>query len=136
MNFKITPEKLEKAHNLIYRIIDNSIDIDNVNMTNPYVVNFETDEEYDDPNMEIYYLGDWYGEDDSDIIFTYFHPEYYDSNSPSEKSFRNRAPILEINDEMLIDKLDGFGHKLYSPVISKWFEDKFKLPVKSVTTYY
>jgi len=136
MNIKINQEKLEKINNIIYRLIDSYIDLNDVNMTNPYVVNWDTDEEYDDPYMEFYYLGDWLGEDDSDIIFTYFHPEYYDSDSPSEIQHRNTAPILEVNDEMLFNMLDPFGYKLYSPVLSKWFMNKFNLPVKSVTVHF
>lgn len=136
MDFIIKQEKLEKINNLIYRIINNHIDLSDVNMTNPYEVNWDTDEEYDNPYMEIYYLGDWLGEDDSDTIFTYFHPEYYDSDSPSEKSLKNSAPILEINDEMLFNMLEPFGSKLYSPVLSKWFEDNFNKPVKTISSYF
>lgn len=136
MNFKITPEKLEKIEKSIYTILDNFIDLNDVAMTNPWVNDWDNKEEYEDFYMKFYYLGNWYGEDDTDILFTYFHPEYYDSNSPSEKSLREKAPILEINNESLVNRLEIFGHKLYFPVISKWFEDKFNLPVKSVTAYF
>jgi hypothetical protein len=135
MNVKISQEKLEKLNNIIYKIVDRSIDLDNLNMTNPYSYDMDTHEEYEDPYVEMYYLGDWLGEDDSEIVFTYYYPEYY-SDEPSSSSHKEESPILEINYEHLFDLLEPFGHKLYSPVLSKWFEDKFNLPVKSVSIYF
>jgi hypothetical protein len=134
MNVKINQEKLEKLNNIIYKTIDRSIDLDNLNMTNPYSYDMDTHEEYEDPYVEIYYLGDWLGEEDSDKLFTYFYPEYY-GNEPSSVPFKEISPILEINNERLYDLLEPFGHKLYFPVLSRWFEDKFNLPVKSVSSY-
>jgi hypothetical protein len=135
MDFKINQDKLEKIEKSIYKLVDDYVDLKNINMISPYSYD-DNYNEYEDPYIEIYYLGDWHGEEDSEILFIYFHPQYYDSDSPSEKPFREKAPILEIKDESLFNRLDVFGYKLYLPVMNRWFKNNFNKPVKSITTYF
>jgi hypothetical protein len=81
----------------------------------------------------MFYKGDWEGEYDSDVVFHYFDIDYY--NEPSSKSFRDKAPILEVIGEYgkhLDEMFEGHWHE----PMKKWFENNFNLPVKSVSTYY
>jgi hypothetical protein len=135
MDVKISEEKLEKITKIIYSQLDRMIDLNRVHMTNPYTYDMDTHEEYEEPYVEIYYYDDWLGEDDSDKLFTYFYSDYY-NDEPSSVPNKEKSPILEINDENLYNFLESMGIKLSFPVVKKWFEDKFNLPVKSVESYY
>ena len=82
----------------------------------------------------IFFKGDWYGEEDSDVVFHYLEVEYY-SDEPSAKPFKDEAPILDVIDEYA-EHLDAMFGKHWKGPMKKWFQDNFNLPVKTVTTYY
>jgi hypothetical protein len=96
----------------------------------------EDDEGYPDIDSEnenflIFFKGDWQGEYDSDMVFHYFEKEYYDRYS----SFYNQAPILEVIGEYA-KHLDTMFDNHWEEPMKKWFQDNFKLPVKTISTYY
>ena len=86
-------------------------------------------------NFLMFYKGDWQGEEDSDVVFHYFEVDYYDKNDPSNKPFRDKAPILEVIGEHAKHLDEMFEVHWHEPM-KKWFEKNFNLPVKSVSTYY
>ena len=70
---------------------------------------------------------------EKDFFEVNFDIDYY--NEPSSKSFRDKAPILEVIGEYgehLDEMFQGHWHE----PMKKWFENNFNLPVKSVSTYY
>ena len=124
-----------KLFNTIYDHIDETNDRNDIDWV--YGPNEEGDdwqENPDDENFLIFFKGEWYGEDESDIIFNYFDVDYY-TDTPSEKPFRDEAPILEVIGEYAEHLNSMFGNHWVEPM-KKWFQDKFNLPVKTVTTYY
>lgn len=120
----------------IYRYLDKTFNPSEINWV--YGVG-EDEDGYPDIDIEnenilIFYKGDWYGEEDSDIIFHYLEEEYY-SDEPSAKSFKDEAPILDVINEYSEHLDTMFGNHWKGPM-KKWFQDNFNLPVKTVTTYY
>ena len=84
-------------------------------------------DEYDDPineNIRLYFNG-WLESDHSNIIFIYYDKYYWDN--PSE---RDEAPKLIVID---YDELTEKFGKYWKEPMKKWFEEKFDLPVTSVT---
>jgi hypothetical protein len=88
----------------------------------------------DDENLLHFYKGVWDGEDYSDIVFNYLNVDYY-GNEPSSKPHKDKAPIVEVwgNYGEHLDTM--FGSHWAEPM-KKWVQDKFNLPVKSVSAYY
>ena len=65
------------------------------------------------------------------MVFHYFTPNYYENDS----SWTDRAPILEVLGKYAQDLDTMFGNHWKEPM-KKWFQNKFNLPVKTVSTYY
>lgn len=130
MKVKITENKL---FNSIYNYIDKTFNPSEMD----WVYGADEDEygypdiDNENENFLIYYKGDWQGEYDSDIVFHYFEKEYYDKYS----SFYNEAPILEVIGEYG-EHLDEMFQEHWLEPMKKWFEDKFNLPVNTVSRYY
>ena len=123
-----------KLFNTIYDHIDETNDRNDIDWV--YGPNEEGDdwqENPDDENFLIFFKGEWYGEDESDIIFNYFDVDYYDEHTVG--TWRDKAPILEVMGEYAEHLNSMFGNHWVEPM-KKWFQDKFNLPVKTVTTYY
>lgn len=132
MKIIITESKL---HNSIYEYIDEYFNKNNINWT--YSESKDEDDNYynENENFIIFYYGDWDGEYDSDIIFNYFDVDFYDKNDPAHKPFIKDAPVLEVMRDYAKHLDSIFGNHWHEPM-KKWFQDNFKLPVKSVSTYY
>jgi hypothetical protein len=119
----------------IYEYIDESFEQDEIGWV--YGSNEEGDDWQENPeneNLLIFFKGDWYGEEDSDVIFYYLEVEYF-NDDPSAKPFREKAPILDVTGEYC-EHLDTMFGNYWKDPMKKWFQDKFNLPVKTVTTYY
>ena len=125
-----------KLHDVISKYIDDYLDGNKIDWI--YGLD-DSENEYDEilenENFLIFYNGDWQGEEDSDVVFHYFEVDYYDKNDPSHKPFRDKAPILEVQDKYSEHLNSMFSHHWKGPM-KEWFEFYFKLPVKTVTTYY
>ena len=133
MEYIITESKL---FNAIYQYLDsylNPNEIDWVYGTGSDEDGYE-DIDKDDENFLMFFKGEWNGEDDTDIVFYYFDVDYYE-NSPSTKSFRKQAPILEVIGKYG-EHLDTMFDDHWVEPMKKWVQDNFKLPVKSVSTHY
>jgi hypothetical protein len=120
----------------IYRYIDNMIDTNDIHRT--YGRDEDEDGYYgaemENENFLIFYKGDWEGEDFSNNIFYYFTEDYYDEES-SSKPFKDSAPTLDVL-ETYGKELDTMFGKHWRGPMKKWFEDNFKLPVKTINTWY
>jgi hypothetical protein len=124
-----------KLFDTIYEYIEESFEQDEIDWV--YGPNEEGDDWQENPeneNLLIFFKGDWYGEEDSDVIFYYLEVEYF-NDEPSAKPFRDKAPILDVTGEYC-ENLDTMFGNYWKDPMKKWFQDKFNLPVKTVTTYY
>jgi hypothetical protein len=132
MKVKITENKL---FNSIYNYIDKTFNPNQMDWV--YGVNDDEDGypdiDSENENFLMFYKGDWEGEYDSDVVFHYFDIDYY--NEPSSKSFRDKAPILEVIGEYG-EHLDEMFQGHWGEPMKKWFQDKFNLPVNTVSAYY
>jgi hypothetical protein len=127
--------KENKIYDIIYNFIDSEIDFENLNWSSPYFYDHETTEEGEEDGIIEYYYGD-YDSEIGEFLFDYFSPEYYD-DSPGGKPFKEKSPILEIRDENFHSALlNLFGDDLWRKPLKEWFEDKFNLPVKTITYHY
>jgi hypothetical protein len=118
-----------KVFDAIYKYFDKTFDPNEIDWV------YDTDDDFDEiEHLLIFFKGDWYGEEDSDVIFHYLEEEYY-SDEPSSKPFKDEAPILDVIDEYAEHLNTMFGNHWKGPM-KKWFQDNFNLPVKTVTTYY
>jgi len=126
MNYKITETQLD---NLITNQIDIMFDVDNIHWTHPLEVNYETDEEYEDPNRIEFYKGD-YG--DEDTVFRWYSKEYWEPNPDNYIGYTRNSPLVEIENPYKENLNNLFGDKWYKP-FKVWFKNNFDIEVKSVT---
>jgi hypothetical protein len=130
MKILITESKLFDS---IYKYIDGYLDSNEIDWS--YGSNYDDEVYPEDENLLHFYKGGtWAGEDYSDIVFNYLNVDYY-SNEPSSKPFKDRAPIVEVMGEYGEHLDTMFGSSWREPM-KKWVQDKFNLPVKSVSSYY
>jgi hypothetical protein len=125
-----------KLFDTIYEYIDESFEQDEIDWV---YGRDEGEDGYNGADMEnenflIFYKGDWEGEDFTDNVFYYLDVEYY-SDEPSSKPFKDDAPILDVTGKYS-EHLDTMFGNYWKDPMKKWFQDKFNLPVKTVTTYY
>ena len=127
MKVLITENKLFDA---IYNYIDETFDLSDLTTLHPDVWDDNEMEDVENP-----YITDFYdGEYSVNPIFSYFSDEYY-GDEPSSQSWKQKAPILEVTGEYC-ENLDTMFGNYWKDPMKKWFQDKFNLPVKTVTTYY
>jgi hypothetical protein len=122
MKVVITESRLFDA---IYNYIDNMYDVSELTLKHPEV--------WDDEEMseiENSYVTDFYDYNEN-LIFSYFEKEYY-GNDIGSKFFKDSAPILEVNGYDWQRLTSMFGNNWKEPM-KKSFEDKFGLPVNTVT---
>lgn len=125
--------KENKLEQVIYNHIDSYYDFDNINWHHPYEFDEETDDYQENEFLIEFYYGDWEDSEYSHFIFDYFFPEYY-GDEPSSVPHKKKAPILEIRDDDFVNELFTYFGDRWRPVFIKWFEDKFNLPVKTLTS--
>jgi hypothetical protein len=133
MKVKITENKL---FNSIYNYIDKTFNPNQMDWV--YGVD-DAEDEYselkENENFLIFFKGDWQGEEDSDVAFHYFDVDFYSEDDPSHKPFRDQSPILEVIGEYG-KHLDEMFEGHWAEPMKKWFQDKFNLPVNTVSAYY
>jgi hypothetical protein len=122
--------KESKLFNIIYQYIDSYLNPNEMG----WVYGVSSDEDEYDENFITFFNGDWDGDEDSDVVFHYITIDYY-SDAPSAKPWKERAPMVEVIGKYG-EQLDNIFNKHWEEPMKKWFEDKFNLPVKSVSTYY
>jgi len=122
MKYLITESKLEES---ILYYIDELFDVNDINWTYPLEYDDETDEEWEDGNRIVFYVGDYNGEDDG--CFYWYGCEYFNPNSPASE----KCPIVSVEVEYK-KQLDGYFGDLWHGPFKKWFKEHFELPVKTV----
>jgi hypothetical protein len=127
MKILITEGKLFDS---IYKYIDDMFDVSNIGYFHPTTWD---DNEYDDeenPYIREYFYHIYSGDYDQDgVVFEYIEKEYY-KDEPFNKSFREQSPILIVYSWETLTNI--FGNHWMEPM-KKWFENKFGLPVKTIT---
>jgi len=126
MKFIITESKLDR---LIRKNLDEMFDVENINWTNPYKYDFESGEEYDDPDMIVFYYGDY---SDDEMVFQWYSKDYWGQAAEDFYAYKENSPIIQI-EEPYHSRLNGmFSNKWYQP-FKEWFQEKFEMPVKTIT---
>lgn len=124
MKYIITESRLNDA---IYDYINELFDVERISWSHPFDYFDNTDTEGEDPTRIEFFFGQQYDEYSDNSLFRYHSCEYF-----SEEGFaKNLCPILVIEgpyDEQLNKQ---FG-KLWEEPFKKWFQEKFKLPVKTI----
>lgn len=122
----------KKIESVIYNYIDEMIDFDEIHWSPIYDYDGEG-YEHENENLIEYYYGD-YDSEDGDFLFDYISPEYY-GDYPSEKHYKDKSPILELRHEEIYNTLEGLFGEFWEKPFKEWFEDKFNLPVNTVTIH-
>ena len=102
-------------------------DSEDLNFTNPYDFDDETDEEGDDAYHIIFYIGD-YDEDHS--AFDRYGCEYFYENSPQRQN--QTCPIVVVNHPYNDDLSDTFGEDSWQETFKQWMMEKYDLPITTV----
>ena len=76
----------------------------------------------------------FYKEDeDYKIIFNWYDKSYWNAErSDYAKRFYEKSPILDFENANDLDSLNGYFGDIWVPVFKKWFQDNFRIPVKSI----
>jgi hypothetical protein len=119
-----------KIFDTIYKYIDKYFNPNEIDWV--YGENDEADwqENPENEHFLIFYEGYYLDEYESNVFFHYFDEDYYDSESSI-----NSSPVLEVLGEYAKHLDTIFGNHWVEPM-KKWFQDKFNLPVNTVSTYY
>ena len=122
--------KENKIFDTIYKYIDKYFNPNEIDWV--YGENDEADwqENPENEHFLIFYEGYYLDEYESNVFFHYFDADYYDSPSSIDS-----APVLEVLGEYAKHLETMFGNHWEEPM-KKWFQDNFKLPVKTISTYY
>jgi hypothetical protein len=118
-----------KVFDAIYDYINDSYDVTQIDFFNPTTFNEDEWEDIENPYITEFYYKEYVGDyDENGMLFVYIVNEYY-NDEPSNESFKNKTPILIVNDYENLVKM--FGERWKEP-FKKWFEDNYKLPVKTI----
>lgn len=114
---------------MILSQLDKMFDVSRVNWTHPYEVDYENGEEYEDPNRIEFYFDD-YGDDETFV--RWYGKDYWDKDSESYMGYKSNSPLIEVEEPYNSRLNAAFGNKWYKP-FKIWFEENFKIPVKSIS---
>ena len=128
MKYIIPETKLYKA---IYEFIDDKYSSKDIQYIDGPRYDPYEDENFDDENFRIFYEGEWGGEDYTDILFWYYSKEYYEGE-PNSEVWTEDAPILSVSTDDYWS-MDGLFGEYWKEPMKEWFENKFNLPVTTVT---
>lgn len=125
MKYVIKENKIEK---LILNYLETYFTDESIDWTYPLEYD-EYGNDWEETNILDFYTGDWEGYNDSNFIFRWYDPEYYAGGD--YKGLFDKSPILEIREDVFEDLQNMFGN-LWEEPFKKWFEDKFRLNVKTL----
>ena len=122
MKYIITESKLQDA---IINYLNNMYDVVNIRWEHP----MEIDGWNEDLDRLIFYKED----EDYKIIFNWYDKSYWNAErSDYAKRFYEKSPILDFENANDLDSLNGYFGDIWVPVFKKWFQDIFRIPVKSI----
>jgi hypothetical protein len=113
----------DSSFDAIYKYFDEYYDLGEIKQR--YAREFDDGYYYDDENVLIFYTGKWKGENNSDIKFWYFLPGWFFGKE------QEKAPGLYLSNAST-EELNNRYFNYWLEPMKKWFQDKFKLPVKTV----
>lgn len=120
MKYIITESKLNQT---VKNYLNNTLDVENINWT------YLTDEWGDEQDAIEFYLGDYM---DDETLFRLYNESYWTENSDWRKEL---SPMLYIEDQELLNSLEGYFNDNWKEGFKEWFIETFKLPVKTVDYY-
>ena len=82
----------------------------------------------EDDNALRAYLGD---SEDEDDCFWWYGPEWFNGDDETQREWRDRAPIVEIENKYLLPLNGYFGDKWHE-IFKEWFTEKFGVSVKTI----
>jgi len=122
MKYVITESKLEES--IVY-YINELFDINDIHWTYPLEYDDETGEESDDTSRMIFYIGDYYGEEEG--CFYWYACDYFNPNSPASE----KCPTVSV-EVKYENQLNAYFGDLWKEPFKKWFKEHFELPVKTI----
>lgn len=125
MKYLLTESQIDE---LITKQLDIMFDVDNIHSTSPYEYDDDTGEEYEDTNRIEFYFGD-YG--DEDTVFRWYSKEYWGQDAESYRGYKQKSPIVEI-EEPYLSNLNGLFGSMWHKPFKEWFKLNFEVPVKTV----
>ena len=131
MKYIINESRLEE---LIVDYLNKMYDVNDIHWTNPIGGEGYDDGEDDgwneDPNRLYFYTGDF---SDGDRIFNWYDKDYWNvERSDNARNFYQKSPVLDFENENDLETLNGYFGDKWVPIFKKWFEDNFRIPVKSI----
>ena len=123
MKYIITESKLNQT---VKNYLNNTLDVENINWT--YLTNEWGDEE----DAIEFYLGDYM--DNDDVLFRLYGEEYWDGSYSSDWR-KELSPMLYIEDQGLLNSLEGLFNDNWKEGFKEWFVETFEMPVKTVEYY-
>ena len=120
MKYIITESKLNQT---VKNYLNNTLDVENINWT------YLTNEWGDEQDAIEYYLGDYM---DDETLFRLYNESYWTENSDWRKEL---SPMLYIEDQELLNSLEGYFNDNWKEGLKEWFFETFKIPVKTVDYY-
>jgi hypothetical protein len=136
MKYIITESKLEE---IIVNYLNKMYDVNDITWKHPLENGEETDDWEEDPNRLYFYKGDdeyEYG----DRIFLWYSKEYWDAEkinasdtvTNTVRNYYEKSPVLDFENANDLETLNGYFGDKWVPIFKKWFEDNFRIPVKSI----
>ena len=134
MKYLITESKLEQA---IYDYIGSLFESENGNTEIHMLESIDEDGNKIDGAYD-FVNDDYYEGDNQDYLFSWTDKKYYELLAPNyitqdemERLSKN-APNVEIYDDNKVMTLNSMFGEMWKPIFIKWFQDKVKLPVKTL----
>ena len=134
MKYLITESKLEQA---IYDYIGSLFESENGNTEIHMLESIDEDGNKIDGAYD-FVNDDYYEGDNQDYLFSWTDKKYYELLAPNyitqdemERLSKN-APNVEIYDDNKVMTLNSMFGEMWKPIFIKWFENKVKLPVKTL----
>lgn len=125
MRYIITESKLDE---IIVNYLNKMYDVNDIHWTNPMGGGDDGWDEY--PNRLYFYKGDF---SDDERLFLWYDKEYWNvERSDNARNFYQKSPVLDFENANDLETLNGYFGDKWVPIFKKWFEDNFKIPVKSI----
>jgi hypothetical protein len=120
MKYVITESKLNQT---VKNYLNNTLDVENINWTHL------TDDWGNEQDAIEFYLGDYM---DDETLFRLYGEEYWNDNSDYRKPL---SPMLYIEDQGLLNSLEGYFNDNWNEGFKEWFVETFKIPVNTIDYY-
>jgi hypothetical protein len=121
MEYVITESRLNQT---VKNFLNSTLDVENINWT--FIID-DWGNEQDDGI--VFYLGDYL---DDEVIFRLYNEDYWSGASDYLKPL---SPMLYIEDQGLLNSLEGYFNDAWKEGFKEWFFETFNIPVKTIDYY-